>query len=321
MQLHLIRDDGAAVYLNGVEIVRDNLADGAAFDTLANEKTRREAERNFHVYTIDASLLVEGENLLAVEVHQWRPGSSDMSMDARLTAARDPSVGLLGNDVDADGDPLGAILLGGPSHGLLTLNPNGTFVYVPEVDFVGTDSFTYVASDGALRSNVARVTIDVRPPLVGPRGDLTGDGAVDFSDLTLLLANWNRTVGAGLGNLVDPLGSSIDFEDLTAMLSAWTGPTRSAAPQAAAIGTSDAVFDEIGRRPANRRASSVARASRLWITGEAPVARPVPRHAAVDAAFDAAPSRRARHGRARRLRATGVSPGALRRDADATTNS
>ena len=325
LQLHLIRDDGAAVYLNGVEIVRDNLADGAAFDTLANEKTRREAERNFHVYTIDASLLVEGENVLAVEVHQWRPGSSDMSMDARLTAARDPSVGLLGNDVDVDGDRLGAILLGGPSHGSLTLNPNGTFAYVPEVDFVGTDSFTYVASDGVLRSNVARVTIDVRPPLVGLRGDLTGDGAVDFSDLTLLLANWNQTVGAGLGNLVDPIGSSVDFEDLTAMLSAWTGPARSATPQAAAIGTSDAVFDEIGRRPANRRASSVAPASRLWITGETPVPRSIPRsiprHAAVDAAFDAAPSRRARHGRARRLGAAGVSPGALRRDADATTNS
>ena len=35
-----------------------------------------------------------------------------------------------------------------PHHGTLTLNPDGSFTYTPDPDFVGTDTFTYTASDG-----------------------------------------------------------------------------------------------------------------------------------------------------------------------------
>ena len=54
--------------------------------------------------------------------------------------------------------------------------------------------------------------------------DLTGNGFVDFQDLTLLLANWNAMVAVGEGNLVDPSGSVVDFADLTVLLADWTGP-------------------------------------------------------------------------------------------------
>jgi hypothetical protein len=54
--------------------------------------------------------------------------------------------------------------------------------------------------------------------------DLTGNGFVDFQDLTLLLANWNAMVTANQGNLVDPDGSVVDFADLTVLLADWTGP-------------------------------------------------------------------------------------------------
>ena len=37
--------------------------------------------------------------------------------------------------------------------------------------------------------------------------DLTGDGFVDFADLTMLLAHWNQSVGASDGKLGDPAGS------------------------------------------------------------------------------------------------------------------
>ncbi|MCH8044802.1 MAG: hypothetical protein IID44_13900 [Planctomycetes bacterium] len=62
--------------------------------------------------------------------------------------------------------------------------------------------------------------------------DLTGNGFVDFEDLTVLLANWNQNVGAASGNLVDPGGSPVNFEDLTVLLAAWTGPGGAAAPPA-----------------------------------------------------------------------------------------
>lgn len=69
--------------------------------------------------------------------------------------------GVLANDGDVDGDLLRAILVSGPANGALSLNPDGTFSYTPDAGFYGIDSFTYVANDGRLDSNVATVTITV----------------------------------------------------------------------------------------------------------------------------------------------------------------
>ncbi len=72
--------------------------------------------------------------------------------------------GVLANDVDADADPLSAVLVSGPAHAsAFVLSPDGTFVYTPETGFRGTDQFTYRADDGGASSHVATVTITVRP--------------------------------------------------------------------------------------------------------------------------------------------------------------
>src|SRR5438876_286215 len=67
--------------------------------------------------------------------------------------------GVLANDTDVDGDALSAILVDGPTHGTLTLNSDGSLVYMPALNFNGIDSFTYKASDGQAQSGVATVTI------------------------------------------------------------------------------------------------------------------------------------------------------------------
>src|SRR5262249_5270316 len=72
--------------------------------------------------------------------------------------------GVLANDSDPQGSPLTAALVTGPAHGSLTLNADGTFSYTPAANFVGTDSFTYRASNGQALSNVATVTLTVRQP-------------------------------------------------------------------------------------------------------------------------------------------------------------
>jgi len=72
--------------------------------------------------------------------------------------------GVLENDSDPNGDPLTAILLEGPTHGTLTLNPDGSFTYDPEAGYTGSDSFSYKANDGTFDSNSATVAIDVKPP-------------------------------------------------------------------------------------------------------------------------------------------------------------
>src|SRR6185312_5075234 len=69
--------------------------------------------------------------------------------------------GVLANDSDLDGDPLSAILVNSPTNGVLTLNPNGGFIYLPATNYVGSDHFTYRANDGLLNSGVATVSITI----------------------------------------------------------------------------------------------------------------------------------------------------------------
>jgi hypothetical protein len=72
-----------------------------------------------------------------------------------------PAPGVLGNDTDADGDALTAILTRGPLQGTLNLAPDGGFNYSPTNHFNGLDTFTYQASDGQTNSNPATVSIAV----------------------------------------------------------------------------------------------------------------------------------------------------------------
>ena len=63
--------------------------------------------------------------------------------------------------------------------------------------------------------------------------DLTGNGFVDFEDLTVLLANWNRHTTPARGNLVDANTTPVNFEDLTVLLADWTGPGPAGSPEGA----------------------------------------------------------------------------------------
>jgi hypothetical protein len=72
--------------------------------------------------------------------------------------------GVLANDTDPNGDPLAAVLIGGPASGTLALAANGSFTYTPRADLRTTDTFTYCAWDGRAYSNVATVAIGITPP-------------------------------------------------------------------------------------------------------------------------------------------------------------
>jgi VCBS repeat-containing protein len=69
--------------------------------------------------------------------------------------------GVLNNDTDPNGDTLTAVLVTNVSHGMLTLNADGSFTYTPVANFLGIDTFTYLANDGTVDSNIATVTIKV----------------------------------------------------------------------------------------------------------------------------------------------------------------
>jgi large repetitive protein len=72
------------------------------------------------------------------------------------------SPGVLANDADVDGNALTAVLVTGPSHGTIALNPDGSFTYAPAPNYIGSDSFTYKATDGTTAS-VTTVDLTVAP--------------------------------------------------------------------------------------------------------------------------------------------------------------
>ena len=113
------------------------------------------------------------------------------------------ALGVLAGDTDPDGDALAAMLLSGPVHGTLTLGADGSFDYVPDSDFFGSDSFTYQVSDGNGHVDQGTVTLTVEPVNAAPAG--TGDEYTTPAGAPLSV---NADAGL-LGNDTDPEGDVI----------------------------------------------------------------------------------------------------------------
>jgi hypothetical protein len=74
--------------------------------------------------------------------------------------------GVLSGASDPDGDPLHAVVLDAPAHGTVALQPAGGFVFTPEPDWSGSDSFTVRAWDGTAWSAAATITLTVNPQVI-----------------------------------------------------------------------------------------------------------------------------------------------------------
>jgi hypothetical protein len=92
----LKRDDGAVIYINGLEYYRSNMPAGSITSTtLASADATGLDEQQAFITTVLASGLVAGPNVIAVEVHQSSPTSSDIGLDLHLTAAGDTAPRIL----------------------------------------------------------------------------------------------------------------------------------------------------------------------------------------------------------------------------------
>ncbi len=109
---------------------------------------------------------------------------------------------------DVDGDTLTFALDTQAAHGVATVNPDGTFSYVPVANFHGTDSFTFVVNDGTVDSAAAVVAITINSVI-----DLTaGDKSFTTDEETLLTdtlaTNDTTTSGGPLTYALDSQASS-----------------------------------------------------------------------------------------------------------------
>ena len=136
----------------------------------------------------------------------------------------EPIVGdLLANDTDPNGDPLiiNTVPVSGPSNGTLTINADGSYEYLPDPDFMGTDGFDYEVCDADGQCTIATVNLLIvsQPPvaendlLSTPKDTpvsgnvLTNDSDADTGDTltvttTPVTPPANRHRGADLGRHV-----------------------------------------------------------------------------------------------------------------------
>jgi hypothetical protein len=127
VELSLIRDDGVVVYLNGTEIYRNNMPGGVInYNTLAPTYIDDGAESAWIVANL-ANTLINGTNVMAVEIHQDAGNSSDISFNLKLKGSNahrnlDTNATTLGTATE---DPkLAFLVYPNPNSGKFTLEFN-----------------------------------------------------------------------------------------------------------------------------------------------------------------------------------------------------
>ncbi|MFT5050663.1 MAG: hypothetical protein ACI8QZ_002065 [Chlamydiales bacterium] len=118
----------------------------------------------------------------------------------------DAVAGVLANDLDPNGDVLTAQLSSDVANGVLALASDGSFMYTPDLGFVGFDSFDYRASDGSATSNLATATLTVTGV---PADELMGHWRMD-TGTGLVAVDWS---GLGHDGILEGPGWSTDTAD------------------------------------------------------------------------------------------------------------
>jgi hypothetical protein len=90
---------------------------------------------------------------------------NDRSWDvtAGTTLTKNATNGVLSNDTATDGYTLTALLVSQPKYGSVTLGADGSLSYTPYQGITGTDTFTYLASDGHGGTKLATVVLTITP--------------------------------------------------------------------------------------------------------------------------------------------------------------
>lgn len=116
--------------------------------------------------------------------------------DLQATAAN----GVLTNDRDEDGSPLSVIVVKASPDGTLTMSADGTFSYMPTGVFSGSDSFTYLVTDGQLNSSIVTVTVNVMQTISTGLGGNSGNTGSTGSGNTGTTGGTGTTTGTSTGN-------------------------------------------------------------------------------------------------------------------------
>ncbi|HSR39312.1 MAG TPA: metallophosphoesterase [Phnomibacter sp.] len=87
LDLAVKRDDGAVVYINGTEVFRTNMPTGTISNTTRASANAADEGSVAQTISLSATALASGNNVIAVEIHQSGPTSSDIFFDLQLKAS------------------------------------------------------------------------------------------------------------------------------------------------------------------------------------------------------------------------------------------
>ena len=84
-QLQFRRDDGIVIYVNGVEVARNNMPTGTInYTTLASTNISGSGGSDVNTVNVASSFFQTGTNVIAVELHQVSASSADVTFDLKL---------------------------------------------------------------------------------------------------------------------------------------------------------------------------------------------------------------------------------------------
>jgi VCBS repeat-containing protein len=173
-------------------LVSANLAGAAEFDNVHLNTNLPYADGASDHDAVLARLLINHGPVAAADAGFV----TDEDVALRVDAAH----GVLANDSDVNNDALSAALVTGPAHGTLTLNADGSFVYLANANYNGADSFTYVASDG-FGGTSAPTTVQLSVTAVN-------DAPVAAADAATVLEDGSIAINV-LGNDLDVEGDAL----------------------------------------------------------------------------------------------------------------
>ncbi|MEC0203994.1 isopeptide-forming domain-containing fimbrial protein [Paenibacillus lautus] len=110
------------------------------------------------------------EATINVEVSDSVPSTNQPPVvsDDRVTTEKDTPVSGVVDATDRDGDTLEYSKGQDPTNGNVTVDPDGSWTYTPDPDFVGEDSFTVIVDDGNGGKTEVVIIVDVTDPNTPP---------------------------------------------------------------------------------------------------------------------------------------------------------
>jgi hypothetical protein len=220
LELETTFDDGFVAYLNGTEIARSHVPSGSLQATDA-ASSGHETTDGTESFVVDPGLLVDGDNVLAVEVHNASLSSSDLSFIPRLYGwdtppadadiTRGPYLQQLGRRgvlvVWETDNPVVSSVAYGPTDALESLAEDATpkrHHVVPLTELLPSSDYHYQVQSARTPSPVSRFRTEVdlaEPYRVAVYGD-TRSGHAEHTAVTAAMVPYEPAIGFLTGDLV-----------------------------------------------------------------------------------------------------------------------